>query len=131
LVLGLRDREALDVVAAAGEEADDAREHAGLVVDDHRQRMALDPLVHGRGRVMGRAARRAHVGHPQWRSSAKPQSPPKPGLSARWLHNMACGSRRAIRPASTAPKPSSPPSAIPFGFAAASSPATNVTDFTP
>ena len=54
-VLGLRDREAVDVVAAAGEEADDAGEHARLVVDDHRERVALGAVVPlldeiGRGR---------------------------------------------------------------------------------
>ena len=41
LVLGLRHGERLDIVAAAGEQADDAREHAGLVVDEHGQSVGL------------------------------------------------------------------------------------------
>ena len=36
LMLGLRDRQALDIVAAAGEQADDAGKHARLVVDENR-----------------------------------------------------------------------------------------------
>ena len=44
LVLGLGDGERVDVVAAAGEQADDARQHAGLVVDQHAERAALDLL---------------------------------------------------------------------------------------
>ena len=55
LVLGLRDREAVDIVAARGEQPDDAREHARLVVDQHRERVALDALLHGRGRIVARA----------------------------------------------------------------------------
>src|SRR4029450_12735231 len=44
LVLGFGDRERIDVVAAAGEEADHPRQHARLVVDPHRQGMGLGPL---------------------------------------------------------------------------------------
>jgi hypothetical protein len=39
LVLGLRDRQAVDIVAATGKQADDARQHARLVVDQHRKRV--------------------------------------------------------------------------------------------
>ncbi len=35
VVLDRRDRQAVDVVAAPGEQPDDAREHAGLIVDQH------------------------------------------------------------------------------------------------
>src|SRR3954471_2461608 len=45
LALGLRDREALDVVAAPREQADDAREHAGLVLHEHRKRVRLVRVV--------------------------------------------------------------------------------------
>src|SRR6185437_7614405 len=45
LALGLRHREALDVVAAAGEQADHAREHAGLVRHEHRERVRLARVV--------------------------------------------------------------------------------------
>ena len=41
-MLGMRDlgdRQALDVIAAAGKQADDAGENAGLVIDQHRERM--------------------------------------------------------------------------------------------
>src|SRR5262249_42455976 len=55
LVLGLRDGERVDVVAATGEQADDTREHARLVVDDDGKRMRLNGLGSGRGRVMGGA----------------------------------------------------------------------------
>ena len=41
LVLGFRDGERLDVVAAPGEQADDPGEHARLVVDDDGQRMGF------------------------------------------------------------------------------------------
>ena len=44
LVLGLGDGEALDVVAAAGKQADDAGKHARLVVDQNRQRMGFGSL---------------------------------------------------------------------------------------
>ena len=65
LVLRLRYGEALDVVAAAGEKPDDAREHARLVVDEHGERMRLlrvVPILHevgggGRGE-RGRSVRR-------------------------------------------------------------------------
>ena len=45
LALGLRDRETVDVVAAAGEQADHAREHAGLVLHEHRERVRLVRIV--------------------------------------------------------------------------------------
>src|SRR5215470_16596381 len=45
LVLGLGHGERLDVVAAAGEQPDDAREHAGLVVDQHGHGVRLEPLL--------------------------------------------------------------------------------------
>ena len=41
-VLGLRHRQALDVVAAAGKQADDAGQHARLVFDQHGQRVRFD-----------------------------------------------------------------------------------------
>ena len=52
LVLRLRDREALDVVAAARKQAGDPRENAGLVVDDDRERVPVDRLDAGGGGVM-------------------------------------------------------------------------------
>src|SRR5262249_15649788 len=45
LVLGLRDGEALDVVASPREHAGNACKHAGLVVDEDRQRMRLGRLL--------------------------------------------------------------------------------------
>ena len=45
LALGLGDGETLDVVAAAGEQPDDAREHAGLVLHQHRERVRLVRIV--------------------------------------------------------------------------------------
>ena len=44
-MLGLRNRQALDVVAAAGKQSDDACQHAGLVVDQHRKRVVLGLLA--------------------------------------------------------------------------------------
>src|SRR5690606_14316799 len=44
LVLGLRHGEAVDVVAAPGKEADDAREYPGLVVYEHGERARLGGL---------------------------------------------------------------------------------------
>ena len=41
-VLDLGDRQAFDVVAAAGKQADDAGQHARFVVDDHAKRVAFD-----------------------------------------------------------------------------------------
>ena len=37
LVLGFRDGKALDIIAAPGKQADDAGQHARLVVDQHGQ----------------------------------------------------------------------------------------------
>ena len=45
LALGLGDRETLDVVAAAGEQPDHAREHARLVLHQHRERVRLVRIV--------------------------------------------------------------------------------------
>jgi hypothetical protein len=45
LALGLRDRKTFDVVAAAGEQPDHAREHAGLVLDQNGERMRLVRIV--------------------------------------------------------------------------------------
>ncbi len=42
LVLGLRHGERVDIVAAAGEQADDAGKHAGLVVDEHGHGVPLE-----------------------------------------------------------------------------------------
>ena len=47
LVLGLRDGERVDIVAAAGKQPDHARQHARLVVDEHRERAALGLLCGG------------------------------------------------------------------------------------
>ena len=47
LVLGLGHRQEFDIVAAAGEQPDDARQHARLVVDQHRQRVGLDRFETG------------------------------------------------------------------------------------
>ena len=46
--IDLGDGQAVDVVAAPGEQADHAREHARLVVDQNRDRMALLALAHRR-----------------------------------------------------------------------------------
>ena len=59
LMVHLRDRQALDVVAAPGKEADDAREHAGLVVHDDRERVALGRVLAVGPQVVGRMARRS------------------------------------------------------------------------
>ncbi len=53
-MLGLGDRERVDIVAAPREQADDARQHAGLVVDQHRQSVGLDLLRDRRSRIMRR-----------------------------------------------------------------------------
>src|SRR5262249_51188016 len=45
--------ERVDIVAAPGEQADHPRQHAGLVVDQHRQGVGLDLLRDGRGGGMG------------------------------------------------------------------------------
>jgi len=45
------DREAVNIVAAPGEETDDPCEHAGLVVDKHGQRAALDRFVSVREKI--------------------------------------------------------------------------------
>ena len=48
LVLGLRNGERVDIVATAGEQADDASKHAGLIVDENRERVRLELGVRGR-----------------------------------------------------------------------------------
>src|SRR6478752_8024864 len=53
LVLGLRNGERVDVVTAAGKQADDPRQHAWLVVHQDRQGMGLDLLRHRGGGIMG------------------------------------------------------------------------------
>ncbi len=53
LVMRLRDGQALDIVATAREQAGDAREHAGLVVDDHREGVPIDRLDDGLGGIVG------------------------------------------------------------------------------
>ena len=45
LVLGLGHGQALDIVAAPGEQPDHARQNARLVVDQHGERVALDALA--------------------------------------------------------------------------------------
>src|SRR5208282_1446597 len=133
-VLGLGDGERVDIVTAAGKQPDDAREHAGLVVDEHAQRAGLDALADRSGRIVTRRGVVIHGSHPQRLTIAKAQSRPRPRLSASSIHSMACASsRRALRngPASTTSKPSAATSSMTLGFAAASSPATNITDLTP
>ena len=44
VMLGLGDCQALDVVAAAGKQPDDTRQHARLVVNQHRQRACFGAL---------------------------------------------------------------------------------------
>ncbi len=56
-VLGFRHRQRVDIVAAAGEQADDAREHARLVVDQHRQSVRDVTLRRRRGRDSARYLR--------------------------------------------------------------------------
>src|ERR1035437_1985651 len=132
-VLGLRHRQRLDIIAAAGDQAEYAREHAGLVVDQHRERMALRLLRRRRRRIVA-CRGSVHDIRPYRRRIPKAQSRPRPRASARSIHSMACASkRRALRsgPASTTSKPSWPTRSITFGLFAASSPATNITDFTP
>ena len=49
-LVDLGDGQALDIVAAAGEQPDDARQHARLVVDQHRDRMAFGVRHHALSR---------------------------------------------------------------------------------
>src|SRR5262245_2970338 len=51
-VLGLRHGQRLDIVAAAGKQADHACKHAGLVINQYRKRMRLRFLRRRRGRVV-------------------------------------------------------------------------------
>ena len=48
------DRQAFDVVAASGKQADDAGEHAGLVVDEHRKDVGFVALGLAGGGGVGR-----------------------------------------------------------------------------
>src|SRR5947209_11219137 len=57
LVLGLGNGETVDIVAAPGEQPDDARKHARLVVDQHRERVALGLFLDRLSRIMARACR--------------------------------------------------------------------------
>ena len=133
-VLGLRHRQRLDIVAAAGEQADDARQHARLVVDQHRERMRLRLLRRRRGRIMaGRGSVHDILSltsaRLRMRSRGLDRAPARDRSTA-W---RAPPTSRALRkgPASTTSKPSWPTRSITFGLFAASSPATNITDFTP
>src|SRR5699024_10633106 len=56
-VLGLRHGQRLDVIATAGEQADDAGKNARLVIDQNRQRMALGLLNSWCRRIMRRGWR--------------------------------------------------------------------------
>src|ERR1043165_5227289 len=60
LVLGLGDGEAIDVVAAPGEESDYSGEHARLVVDKHRKRARDDRLRDAGTNVMALGSGFAH-----------------------------------------------------------------------
>ena len=104
LVLGLRDREALDVVAAAGEQPRDAREHARLVVDDTASVWRVDRLDErsGRGnacswRSFGRLRRSAadaladRAIDRRGGSSSTSSSSSEPGLLQRGLAPLAEG----------------------------------------
>src|SRR3954470_15983122 len=77
LVLGFRDGETVDVVAAPGEQPDHAREHAGLIIDQHRKRVPLGLLLDGLSRIMARACRRcvAHTSTLPFSSIAFAMSP--------------------------------------------------------
>src|SRR5262249_37365088 len=60
LVLGLGDGEAVDVVAAPGEEPDYSGEYARLIVDEHRQRARDDRLRDAGANVMALGSGFAH-----------------------------------------------------------------------
>src|SRR5262249_39239576 len=61
-VLGLGHGERVDVVAAAGKEADHARQHTRLVIDNDRKRAMNDLLLHRlRGIVRRRTRLLAHT----------------------------------------------------------------------
>src|SRR5581483_10715984 len=53
-VLGLRDSQRLDIVAAPRKQADHPRQHAWLVIDQDRQRVCFRFLRRRRGGIMGR-----------------------------------------------------------------------------
>src|SRR5262249_30314611 len=63
LVLGLGDRERVDVVPASREQPDHPGENARLVVDQHRQRVPLDLLLDGLSRIVARTRVTACVAH--------------------------------------------------------------------
>src|SRR5262249_13345065 len=52
LMFGFRHGERVDIVAAAGEQADHPRQHAGLVVDETAQCMRSDFLRRRRGGIV-------------------------------------------------------------------------------
>jgi hypothetical protein len=54
LVFGFRNRERVDIVAASGEQPDDARQNAGLVIDEDAQGASFDALACRGGGVMSR-----------------------------------------------------------------------------
>src|SRR5262249_19349668 len=51
-VLGFRNRQGLDVVSATSEQTDNARQHARLVIDQHRERVGFRFLRGWRRRIM-------------------------------------------------------------------------------
>src|SRR5688572_14307284 len=86
LVLGLRHRQRVDVVAAAGEQSDDARQHARLVVDEHTERVALDSLRGRRGGIMGGAGSVRHhtITLPSSVTASSMSSAPPPSNISLW-----------------------------------------------
>src|SRR4051794_22558243 len=72
LLLGidLRDGEAFDVVATAGEQADDAGEHARLIVDQDGNGVLFDSGFHGTGLQVGSDGR--------WQGAWRPAPSPGP-----------------------------------------------------
>src|SRR5215467_1155997 len=53
-VLGFRHRQRLDVITAAGEQTNDAGQHARLIVHQHRERVGFRLLRSRRYRIMAR-----------------------------------------------------------------------------
>jgi hypothetical protein len=58
-LVGLGHGQALDIVAAPGEQADDAGQHTGFVVDQNAEGVALRNIRVGVAQVIGRVAGRA------------------------------------------------------------------------
>ena len=67
--LDLGDGQALDIVAAPGEEADDPRQNPRLVLDQHGKRAALGGVVHGRSSRPPTGGRPAAAGAPARRAN--------------------------------------------------------------